>query len=593
MKKIIFTSCLCICVIGSIAQNVGIGTPEPTNKLHINGNLLVNTPSSATSTSPAVAQTKTLVNAATISFAATDSTGRIYDPGGPSGNYNANTLANAFIDYNFPGCFGIEITVESMQLGTGDSLFISESQGSVTLLAVGNNYTTTGKWIFNSPLGSLYIIFKSNADASVGNGFSMLFRRLYDNSQSLPDVNNYAGKALFFDTKSGAFRSGLISNPAKGYYSTAMGEFPIASGYSSTAIGSFTTATGDYSVAVGQSAKAEGNTSTALGKNTDAAGDYSTAAGYFSAAQGSYSTAIGYTTIASGAAASAIGYNTVASGVASMALGQSTNASGPSSLALGYNTNASGNTSTAMGNTTIASGSLSTAIGYQNTSRGFAGTALGMYNNPVLASPQTVVTSTTPLFIIGNGDLGNLSNAMVVLKSGNTGIGTDAPLANLHIRHGSSGGLMLENSADGNKWRLYSASGDNNLTFFNNANVEVADIDDVTGAYTAISDIRLKKDIQPMKPVLPLLMQLSPSYYHFNWQQSKEQVQIGMMAQETYKLFPELVSYNEANDIYKMNYAGFSTVAIKAIQEQQLVIENLQKQIDELNILVKKLLEKK
>ncbi|MBL0155275.1 MAG: hypothetical protein IPP93_18110 [Chitinophagaceae bacterium] len=179
------------------AQNIGIGTPEPTNKLHINGNLLVNTPSAATSSSPAVAQTKTMVNAATISFAATDSTGRIYDPGGPSGNYNANTLANAFIDYNFPGCFGIEITAESMQLGTGDSLFISESQGYVTLLAVGNNYTTTGKWIFNSPLGSLYIIFKSNADASVGSGFSLLFRRLYDNSQSLPDVNNYAGKALF------------------------------------------------------------------------------------------------------------------------------------------------------------------------------------------------------------------------------------------------------------------------------------------------------------------------------------------------------------------------------------------------------------
>ncbi|MBL0155273.1 MAG: tail fiber domain-containing protein [Chitinophagaceae bacterium] len=96
-----------------------------------------------------------------------------------------------------------------------------------------------------------------------------------------------------------------------------------------------------------------------------------------------------------------------------------------------------------------------------------------------------------------------------------------------------------------------------------------------------------------MKPVLPLLMQLRPSYYHFNWQQSKEQVQIGMMAQETYKLFPELVSYNESNDVYKMNYAGFSTVAIKAIQEQQLVIETLQKQIDELNNLLKKLLEKK
>jgi uncharacterized spore protein YtfJ len=31
-----------------------------------------------------------------------------------------------------------------------------------------------------------------------------------------------------------------------------------------------------------------------------------------------------------------------------------------------------------------------------------------------------------------------------------------------------------------------------------------------------------------------------------------------------------------------MNYAGFSTVAIKTIQEQQVTIENQQQQIDEL-----------
>jgi hypothetical protein len=39
------------------------------------------------------------------------------------------------------------------------------------------------------------------------------------------------------------------------------------------------------------------------------------------------------------------------------------------------------------------------------------------------------------------------------------------------------------------------------------------------------------------------------------------------------------VSYNKEKDLYKMNYAGFSTVAIKAIQEQQVIIENQQKQI--------------
>ena len=77
-------------------------------------------------------------------------------------------------------------------------------------------------------------------------------------------------------------------------------------------------------------------------------------------------------------------------------------------------------------------------------------------------------------------------------------------------------------------------------------------------------------------------MKLDPSYYQFKWQKQDEQKQIGFIAQEAYKLFPELVSYNKETDLYKMNYAGFSTVAIKAIQEQQTVIRDQQQQIDEL-----------
>lgn len=56
---------------------------------------------------------------------------------------------------------------------------------------------------------------------------------------------------------------------------------------------------------------------------------------------------------------------------------------------------------------------------------------------------------------------------------------------------------MLENGSDANRWRIYSASGDNNLTFYNNSNTKIADIDDVTGTFSAISDARLKKTYSP------------------------------------------------------------------------------------------------
>jgi Tfp pilus assembly protein PilN len=92
-----------------------------------------------------------------------------------------------------------------------------------------------------------------------------------------------------------------------------------------------------------------------------------------------------------------------------------------------------------------------------------------------------------------------------------------------------------------------------------------------------------------MQPVLPLLMKLNPAYYQFNWQQQNEQRQIGLLAQEAYQLFPELVSYSKEKDLYKMNYAGFSTVAIKAIQEQQQQIEELENKNEALKARLEKL----
>lgn len=62
--------------------NVGIGTTDPFNKLQVQGNLVVNAPSIATATAPTAAQSKTMINASTVTFPVSDSTGRIYDPGG-------------------------------------------------------------------------------------------------------------------------------------------------------------------------------------------------------------------------------------------------------------------------------------------------------------------------------------------------------------------------------------------------------------------------------------------------------------------------------------------------------------------------------
>jgi Head domain of trimeric autotransporter adhesin len=475
MKQVITlltAATVCFCLQ---AQNLGVGTTEPLNKLQVEGSLLVNTPTIKTSTAPTAAQEKTMVNASTVTFSTPDSTGRIYDPGGPAANYPANITAFADI-FSAPNCIGIELDFETMQLNTGDSLFIKPSGFSAeVLMAVGNGYTTTGKRIFNNV--SLHLIFKSNADASTGIGFSLLFKRLYSTAASLPDVSGAIGNILFFDVKKGAFRSGLITNNAIGPYSTsmgrlttasgdwsiAMGNFATASGSTSTAIGSAaiasgngataiggnTTATGGTSTAIGNSTTATGNGSTAIGIGTTAEGNGATAMGNGTSAGGTNATAMGENTIANGIGATAMGRGTTASGTVSTAMGQNTTALGINATAMGSGTNANGDWSTTMGNNTTTFGSFTTAMGVGTLCRGFATTVIGMYNNPILAVAPPLPSSTMPLFIIGNGDNPTtLSNALTVLKSGNVGIGTDAPAARLHVdgnfRLGNNGSTLNE-----------------------------------------------------------------------------------------------------------------------------------------------------
>ena len=68
-----------------------------------------------------------------------------------------------------------------------------------------------------------------------------------------------------------------------------------------------------------------------------------------------------------------------------------------------------------------------------------------------------------------------------------------------------------------------------------------------------------------------------------------EQKNIGFIAQEVQKYFPELV-YQEYEEGYlSLHYPDFGIIAIKAIQEQQIQIENQQEEIEQLKEETKKI----
>jgi hypothetical protein len=161
-------------------------------------------------------------------------------------------------------------------------------------------------------------------------------------------------------------------------------------------------------------------------------GYYSMAMGNNTTASGTRSTAMGYETTASGDYSTAIGCMTTASGGQSIALGWNTTASGWPSTAMGIGTLASGMNSTAMGSGCTASGNISTAMGYGTIAPSYSETAMGMYNTIYTPNSTSQANNTDRLFVIGNGNFSGRSDAIVVLKNGNTGFGNSLPQALLH-----------------------------------------------------------------------------------------------------------------------------------------------------------------
>jgi hypothetical protein len=96
-------------------------------------------------------------------------------------------------------------------------------------------------------------------------------------------------------------------------------------------------------------------------------------------------------------------------------------------------------------------------------------------------------------------------------------------------------------------------------------------------AFHNLSDIRLKKDIFPLPSSLSKIMTLRPVTYYWKnpgWGAKK---QIGFIAQEVQKTYPELVDKDKSGRL-SVNYAAFVSPIVKSIQEQQQEIDALKKQ---------------
>ena len=173
-------------------------------------------------------------------------------------------------------------------------------------------------------------------------------------------------------------------------------------------------------------------------------------------------------------------------------------------------------------------------------------------------------------------------------------------------------GVALFTSTGGSKYGVYGSSdaGDpNSWGVYANGDLWY------TGTLMAPSDIRLKKNMQNLSPVLNKVMLLETKTYEFDREKYgfanlADEEQIGFIAQNVETLFPALVSSNthsfvtndgvegvesttEELNILGINSIGMIPVLTKAIQEQQELIETQRKEINELKILVDELINNK
>lgn len=173
------------------------------------------------------------------------------------------------------------------------------------------------------------------------------------------------------------------------------------------------------------------------------------------------------------------------------------------------------------------------------------------------------------------------TSQMRISDLGYVGINDLSPATMLHIKQDIANRcLRIEHQTTTDYWENGIGTTTLNYKFYFN-NLFRADISSVDGAYINSSDRRLKQDIESMEPVLNKVAKLNPITFHYADFEGIGPKSTGFIAQDVELLFPDLV--REGDDGYKgLVYDGFAVIAIKAIQEQQKIIDDLLKRIEAL-----------
>lgn len=626
MKKRLFLfQILCFVTYSSFSQSVGIGTtaPDPSAALDItatNRGLLIprmNINSINAIVNPArgllvfdSAANQLMMN---IGTSVAPNWQPVASNGNGGGGWNLTGNAGTNPANQFVGTTdnqALHFRVNNIQAGelnpaTGDISWGLRA-GQSNTAGFSNIAIGTDALRVNTTIGNLIAIGDSalfnNTGTDNGNHIGVGIINLAIGHQSL--FNNTTGQLnLAIGDQSLFTNTTGPGNVAIGYQSL----FSNTTGNSNTAIGQqslFSNITGDHNTATGflsLQKNVTGSNNTAAGwqsLHANTSGDGNTAVGttsLFSNTTGNDNTAVGNGALTNGTT----GNNNTAIGALSLA---STNA-GDNNTAVGHsslNSNTTGVDNTASGVEALSAnsiGNFNTANGkralFLNTT-GESNTAMGENamvlntggkNNVAVGDHALQVTTNS----LNNTAVGYHAALDFDLGDNNTFIGAEADATS----NGVANSIAIGNGAK--------VTGSNQVRFGNSATTSIGGV----VGFTNLSDGRYKKNIQESVKGLGFIMKLRPVTYQLDMdglnsklnsrarvdEQSKKGIDqngktifSGFVAQEVERAakdagydFSGVDKPKNENDMYGLRYSEFVVPLVKAVQEQQQMINDLKK----------------
>lgn len=401
------------------------------------------------------------------------------------------------------------------------------------------------------------------------------------------------------------------------------------------AIGYKVNATGGSSLCLGIESTASGFGSRAIGDNATASGKYSTSIGLYNSTIGEYSTALGEHTQANTRSEFVVGSgNILSSGSATtwvpteplFIVGNSPNTAARSNALtilkngmVGIGTNTPVYKLHTIGDIYADGGWLRVSGGAGLYFESWGGgwnmsdaTWIRAMNNKSVYCTGTIRTDGTlqvgdgtTLNVPNGGNFTYSTNVLFANTSGNVGIGTNAPSYALTVSRSASGSFAasISNSAGteiSHGLRIFAGSstiaGANFIAFYR-PNVTSLKIGSITQnaassvAYNTSSDLRLKEGIRKTGYTIDDLMKIKVVDFNFIFDESKTNL-TGFIAQDMNEIYPSAVTIPvDENDYWSIDYGKVTPLIVKAVQDQQEIIESLSQKNQRLETELKSLKE--